>query len=365
MQTYGKPAILPHARYWDSTSFRMEMDIFDSATWHLVGLTRDFAKDNDYITTTIGSKSVVIQNFKGILRAFDNVCAHRFCRIRSENRGNGPLRCPYHSWTYNMEGRPIAIPHASEAFGFADGQHGDLCLKRWQIEHCGQFVFVRGNAAGQGLEATLGSKTFSELEVLSNSMGLEIDTFVSEYGANWKICVENTLDEYHAQFVHPTTFRPMLAGRFLYTYDGDQSKMEAEITERNITKWRRVSHHFNSRAIKSDTYYHYLIFPLVTVASTFGASFSVQTFRPVAPDKTLLTSRLFIAGIPGNDNKGFEEAIANSAKDFNRTVFLEDKFVCEQVQLGIQQKDAPAGLIGKFEQRILHFQRTARRVFSY
>jgi choline monooxygenase len=156
----------------------------------------------------------------------------------------------------------------------------------------------------------------------------------------------------------------MLSGEFSYSYDGRQSKMEASITEKSMVKWRRISRHFGSRSIQTDTYYHYLVFPLFTVASTFGVSFSLQTFRPLAPDRTLLTSRLFLARLEASGG-AVEAALAGSAKSFNRTVFLEDKFVCEQVQLGMQQKGAPPGILGKYEQRLAHFQESVAEFFGY
>lgn len=363
MPKHTTPIILPHARYWDPQDFQAELDIFETSIWNMVGLTGDVAGDNDYLTVIIGGKSVIIQNFKGELRAFDNVCAHRFSRIRSEEKGNGLLRCPYHSWVYNKDGCPVAIPHENEAFGFDQSEREQTHLKRWSLELCGQFIFIRGNEVGPNLRVSLG-ETFDDLAALSKALGNEVDTFVSEYDANWKVCVENTLDDYHGQFVHPTTFHPMLSGEFFYSYEGHQSMMKAGITEKSMAKWRRIAHHFDSRSIKTDNYYHYLIFPLLTVASTFGVSFSLQTFRPLAPNRTLLTSRLFLGKLDGGGG-AIEEAMASSAKSFNRTVFLEDKFVCEQVQRGLQQKGAPPGILGKFERRLAHFQKSATEIFSY
>jgi hypothetical protein len=157
----------------------------------------------------------------------------------------------------------------------------------------------------------------------------------------------------------------MLSGDFVYSYDGQQSKVEAGITEKNAERWRRISKHFETRAIKTDTYCHHLVFPLMTVASTYGVSFSVQTFRPLTPERTLLTSRLFLGVQSPSAIRGIEESLGNSAKEFNRTVFLEDKFVCEQVQMGLKQRNAPRGVIGKFEQRLMHFQKSALEVFDY
>src|SRR6185312_6408433 len=118
---------------------------------------------------------------------------------------------------------------------------------------------------------------FEELGTLSSCLGSEVDVSSYEYDANWKICIENTIDEYHAAFVHPTTFRQVLSGRFEYSYEGLFSKVEADVTAETRNSWTRLERHFGARPFKSETYFHYLLFPLTTLASTFGVTFSLQT----------------------------------------------------------------------------------------
>ncbi len=361
----SRPLGIKPEQYFSESWFSAEQSLLENTLWNFAGLVRDVAGDNDFLTVPIGSKSVILQNFKGEIRAFDNVCAHRFSRIRACERGNGLLRCPYHSWVYNSEGVPVSIPSNENAFGFDAVARAQHSLKRWRVEQCGELLFVCADHAARNLRSFLGDM-FEELEALSNCLGNEMDVFSFEYEANWKICVENTLDEYHATFVHPTTFRPMLSGGFTYGYDRLLSKVEASVTDETQKSWGRLEKFFAARPLKTDTYFHYAVFPLTTLASTFGVNFSLQTFVPQSPRRTLFKTRLFLSKFEDGrlPPAGVVKALGQSAAEFNRTVFLEDKFICEQVQLGLQQNSGLTGALGHYEQRISHFHQALDRIHA-
>src|SRR6185437_8524011 len=137
-----KPLGLKPEHYFSESWFSAEQSLLENALWNFAGLERDVAGDNDYLTVKIGCKSVILQNFKGKIAAFDNVCAHRFSRIRACEKGNGLLRCPYHSWVYNSEGIPVSIPSNESAFGFDAAARAKHALKRWRVEQCGELLFV-------------------------------------------------------------------------------------------------------------------------------------------------------------------------------------------------------------------------------
>ena len=349
--------------YFLDDVFAREIAVLAERMWTFVGLAKELASDNDFVTVSAGRKSVIVQNFRGKLSAFENVCAHRFARLRSCEKGNGILRCPYHSWVYNGEGVPVSIPSNETAFGFDQSAREKHALRRWQVEQCGELIFIREGQSGPALRDVLGDM-FEELQILSQCIGEEVDSFTSEYQANWKICVENSIDEYHASFVHPTTFRSLLSNEFAYHYDGLSSKVEAQLTERTLTGWRKIERHFASRPLQTDFYRHYLLFPTCAIASTFGAHFSIQTLTPLSPSRTLFRTRLFLTKFPDpTSSSSVPKVLGQSAAEFNRTVFLEDKVICERVQLGLQQVPTFSGTIGKFEERIRQFHASMRASF--
>ena len=72
--------------------------------WTFVGFTSDLARHNDWIRRDLYGRSIFIQNFEGGLRGFVNSCAHRNFPIRTEDAGNGSIRCPFHHWVYDKTG---------------------------------------------------------------------------------------------------------------------------------------------------------------------------------------------------------------------------------------------------------------------
>lgn len=346
--------------YDDVGVFRKECTAIEESAWNYVGLVGDLPSRNSFLTVNVARRSVIIQNFSDGIRAFDNVCGHRACRIRTEPKGAGAIRCPYHSWTFGPTGAPIAIPNNDECFGIAEEDRAQFSLHAWQVEFCGKFIFVKRSPGGAGLRDYLGGM-FDRLAVISEAIGDELASDIWEFEANWKICIENTLDEYHANFVHPTTFRNLLSPGFEYEYSGLHSEVLTKASKDALSRWRKIDRMIGKRPIAEENYRHLITFPLTTFASTFGATFSIQSFTPVSPTRTKFTSRLFLTS--GVDSPQVKAVLGDSAAAFNRQVFSEDKEVCELMQLGIVQGNGRV-VTGKYEQRVRHFQEVAAAFFD-
>lgn len=110
--------ILPKATYINQGWFDQEQEKLFSKTWHWVGYASDFNETGDYITAKIANNPlVVIQDSEGNLRAFHNLCRHRGTELL-EGKGNAgkTLVCPYHRWTYGLDGRLRGLPNKAECF---------------------------------------------------------------------------------------------------------------------------------------------------------------------------------------------------------------------------------------------------------
>src|SRR5688572_16819228 len=101
--------LIPPSAYVRPDILAFELDHLFSCSWQLGGFGRDLRNDGDYVTASAAGRSVVIQRFGASLRAFTNVCSHRHSLIRTEAKGNGPLRCAYHGWQYDEHGIPAVI----------------------------------------------------------------------------------------------------------------------------------------------------------------------------------------------------------------------------------------------------------------
>jgi phenylpropionate dioxygenase-like ring-hydroxylating dioxygenase large terminal subunit len=133
---------IPADHYIRDDIFPREMKNIFEPSWLCIGFTEDLKNHNDFITIQIGERGIVVQNFHGELRAFRNVCSHRHSRIQTQNCGNRPLQCPYHGWTYNIQGIPTGIPKNAEAFGLDQASINSFLIIFLRKEICGIVVAI-------------------------------------------------------------------------------------------------------------------------------------------------------------------------------------------------------------------------------
>lgn len=198
------PHLLSPQAYCEATIFRDEItDVLRSA-WHLVGTLDQLKRPGDFLATQIIGDEVHVRNFDGNLRALSNVCAHRHCLITDRTSGNSPtMRCQYHGWEYGDDGYTRKIPCAKD---FAPIDRSQLRLPEYRVDCAGQLVFVCLEREAPGLYEFLGPIA----EKIHQRFGDGWRKFYKgdfEYPANWKIAIENSLEAYHVESIHPQTFR--------------------------------------------------------------------------------------------------------------------------------------------------------------
>ena len=173
--------------------------------WTFLGLTLDVAKDGDWFTADLGGRSVFVQRFGDKLKGFENRCAHRFYPLRTEEKGNGKIKCQFHHWTYNQEGRAVHIPRCEEFFGVT-AKEMNARIAPIEVATCGSLIFGRFQHphTKEALTEFLGEAVpiiefMCTLKQRPRPLSLMIE-------ANWKLCYHISLDDYHSPAVHPTTF---------------------------------------------------------------------------------------------------------------------------------------------------------------
>ncbi len=343
--------------YCDSGLFASEEELLFERSWRFACVLDDLAADNDYVVVPAGRKSVLIRNFKGQLRAFVNVCSHRFSQIHCEPRGNGPFRCPYHGWTYDSAGVPTGIPARPKFENLSPEVICGLALQSVALEQCGRLVFIRVKESGPSLREWMG-EYFSILETMTDNMGREIGRFEMELACNWKIVVENTLEGYHIGFVHAETFAKLGLTFGDYGLHGMHSHADSPF-DRQDRKNHDFLASFDARPVHTKGYYHLHIFPAFLMSTSHGIVYSVQRLDPLALDRTRLVSHLFHREPdPGAKIKPMMMGILHEAAcDFNRKVLIEDQVVCESVQRAVGQTNS-VGMLSDEEIRIIHFHRS-------
>ena len=124
------------------------------------------------------------------------------------------------------------IPMKDSLFKITNEDLKRLTLKEFNIDICGEFIFLNIESK-KTLKQYLG-KYYKELKNISINLGSEIKTNIFHYNANWKVCIENTIDEYHVASVHPNTFNKVLGSEIKYTAFPIEYNLKVPIGELNF-----------------------------------------------------------------------------------------------------------------------------------
>lgn len=351
-------SVIPPQRYSGDANHAEEVTKIFRRSWMFVGFTDDLRNDNDFITTDIAGTSVLVQNFGGELRAFHNVCTHRYSLIHLKPYGNGKPVCPYHGWVFNRDGVPIGIPGNKEHFGFSEEDKRRLALPRFEVATRSRFVFVRLEPGGPSLDEQLGAYGLI-LDHLSETFTDRIDEGVLPWEANWKASLESALEIYHVDATHPETFKKFAKKVWICSYEGEHSRGIGHLSDTTVRWWDGVIQKMGlPRSDMLRNYDHFLIFPNLAIGVTHGALMSVQTYDPVGPDRCNLHFRLFLGETSKPQTKGgaARKAVEANVRGFNRTILREDQIVSEAAHKGLKQVSQPAPL-GSCEERITAFHR--------
>jgi phenylpropionate dioxygenase-like ring-hydroxylating dioxygenase large terminal subunit len=351
--TQRRGSISPDA-YYRQDVLEQEIDAIFRPSWLCVGFKQDLVQPQDFITTRIGPHSIVVQNFEGELRAFRNVCAHRFARIQCAAKGNRPLTCPYHGWTYDARGRPAGIPMNRQSFGLDDADKDALALEAYALEVVGHFVFVRMQAEGCDLKTFLGG-FYDDLLHLSQMCPDRIEAESFEWEANWKLGMDNAAEAYHVPMVHPDSFGAILSMDLDLTTEGDHSRYTGGLRDRSLKWWGAVAKAVELQ--RSDIYPQYgnfLIFPNIIATFSYGAFLTFQTIEPVGPQTLRLNNSSWLAH---NNGRAARDMVAETLRGFTRQVREEDQAICKVAQAGTRAADlSQRPVLGDMEARIKHFQ---------
>jgi choline monooxygenase len=192
---------IPAPWYTDSKIADLELQNVFSRTWQTVGRTEQVEKPGQYVTATVaGEPVVVVRGGDNKLRAFFNVCRHHAMTVMNEPCGHSPyLRCPYHGWTYNLEGELRGMTEFEGVRDFERSQNGLVPIR---VETWEKFVFVNLDPHAGSLVDFLGA-----LVALAQPLGFGDLKFVERRSyildCNWKVYVDNFLDGgYHVPHMH-------------------------------------------------------------------------------------------------------------------------------------------------------------------
>lgn len=201
--------------YTTDTFFALECETLWANSWVAVCRAEDVERPGEFFSTIVGGDPVVVVRGKdGELRSFGNVCPHRNTTIMEGSGSTHALQCPYHLWTFRLDGTLASAPDMSQTDGF---EPDEVCLPSVAVETWNSWVFVNLDNTAEPLESQIGG--LSE-RVAPHDLGSlrRAGNVRFEQPWNWKITVENFSESYHHAAVHPQTLQ--------VTYPGQKSWVE-------------------------------------------------------------------------------------------------------------------------------------------
>jgi Rieske 2Fe-2S family protein len=192
---------LPQRYFISPEVFAQEQEAIFSARWVLAGHQSQVDRAGDFFVVEVAGESLIIaRDREETIRGFYNVCRHRGTRLCEEQSGHSStIQCPYHAWTYGLDGKLVGAPHMDAVRGFRKGDyslHG-VNLALWE-----GFIFVNLADDPAPLEEAfaplVGKFSHWNLPHLRSARRIQYDV-----RANWKLIFENYSECYHCPGVHP------------------------------------------------------------------------------------------------------------------------------------------------------------------
>jgi len=288
-----------------------------------------------------GLPIVAVRGQDGVVRAFQNVCRHRGMRIVSDSGCANAFVCPYHGWTYELNGRLRHIPHAEGFPGIDKQQHGLAQLHA--VERQG-LVFVSQAPTATELD-------FPGLPELVSQEQRLYATSERVTEANWKIVLEGFLEGYHIRATHPETFFPYGFDNLnVIEHFGPHSRVTYPF--RRIQKLAAVPP--SERRVMGFVTFVYHIFPnaLITMLSNHT---NLLVLEPLGVDRTNVVAYSW-TNRSVEDPEAMEAATRDSA--FTETGASEDRAIVSAIQRGVGSSANESFIFGRYESAIVHLHRT-------
>lgn len=212
--------------YGDPSWAELERERVFGRSWVPVLREEELAEAGDFLTFDLGGVPLLaVQGDDGEPRVMHNVCRHRGAQILRETRGQAKrLRCPYHEFTYDLEGQLAGQPHGGSFC--TDAQVGALRLMRAQSATFGGWLWTHLDPNGPGLGESLGPELLDEMEHWPMDQCRLIDSRTSLESFDWKVGVEAFLEPFHVPSIHPRSAHPLVDFRGMATRElGEHSRM--------------------------------------------------------------------------------------------------------------------------------------------
>ena len=317
-------------------------------SWQYVGPLESLLRPGDHVVGRISRVPVlVVRGGDGELRGFLNVCRHRGSLVAPADGSAPRLRCPYHAWTYNLDGTLRSAPQCGPEIA---AEHPALGLVPVRVATFGPFVFASTSADGPPLDEVIG-----DLAEVIAGVGLDLgglrrrQRFDYTLAANWKIHLENYLECYHCPVAHPGFSSVMEVGPGRYELTASPHRLSHRAPVRAGLTAGSVTAALAAGSVTAGSYH--LLLPNVKININPGRQ--NLSIGPVYPDGAD-TTRGFLDYYFGADA---DEAWIEQMMTFDGQVGDEDATLVAAAQTGVAGSWIDRGWISPQERLIAGFQR--------
>jgi Rieske 2Fe-2S family protein len=351
---FGPSRLLPQAAYTSKDVLAWEQKHFFEGSWVCGGTSEGLEHPGDQKAIRVGSDGIVlVRGDDGVLRGFFNSCRHRSHELLQlgECASSRSIRCPYHGWTYNLDGSLKASVMKSHAAGFEPSAEG-LIPARIELWH--GWIFV--NASGDALPF---SEWVGDLEAITKPYEPERlrvgATHQYEIAANWKLICENYHECYHCPQIHPQLCKvsPPDSGENA-VHPGAFIGGNMELTEGAVTM--SMDGHSDGARLRGVTgalarqVHYYGLFPNVLLSYHPDYVMS-HRMEPLAPNRTKVECQ-WLFPPESLDTPGFDPKYA---VEFWDTTNWQDWRAVESVQRGIESRGYRPGTLTPREDAVYDF----------
>jgi phenylpropionate dioxygenase-like ring-hydroxylating dioxygenase large terminal subunit len=338
---------IPSTYYTEESVLRDEQDRIFAESWQYAGPVDKLPEPGSFITTRVGSTPIVaLRDKAGELRAFVNVCPHRSHEIADGEGKRGTLQCPYHAWTFDLDGSLRKAPRAENEPNF---DPSEVKLMPAAVGQWGPMLFVNASASARPLDEAL-----EDLPQRAEKMGLDLPDYSfhssRDYVAacNWKVIMDNATECYHCAPIHHGFAE-------LYATGSEDFKANMTVGELNFSYSIPLKDAEHRRGHDFQLYY---FFPNHMVLVERDKYFYMMKFDPIDSTSTQVVEDFFFhASVPEETRDGQLEVM--------KVAIEEDRIANESVQRGLNSHRLPQARFLLEEEALLgHLQAAYYRALS-
>ena len=340
--------------------FALEMQKIYGTNWCFAGLSEELTKIGDRLVVDIGNESIlVLRNRENQLRAFYNVCQHRGSQL-CDASGSGfgaAITCPYHAWSYSVEGALVATPlHEKDSI-----DRSTLGLKQVKVDEWQGAIFISLDPNAEPLTKWLDDHYSRprELEKFDLASLKNARTTIDEVEANWKVLAENYSECLHCGVVHPELVDLVPVYKTGNTIQEDRADWGVSLspgaTSLSFKKDEELPLLPSMDDLDDYSVFGAYVYPNMLIDISPTVAVLTRYVPRSATHTTIYTYYLFPKEVVGNSEFNLEPTIS-----FSDLVNQQDISVCVRVQRGVASRSFTNAFHTKMERYCKHLIRRYR-----